>query len=78
MLEADERITNKVTAVINGNKLKIELLIEGVNESIEGLVTENDEELAISRLIYLILSELTEYKPSWGVLTGIRPIKFYH
>ena len=34
-----------------------------------------DEELQLAQLIYEILSEITGYSPSWGVLTGVRPSK---
>ena len=35
----------------------------------------NDEELILAQLLYEILSEITCYTPSWGVLTGVRPSK---
>lgn len=34
-----------------------------------------DEELLLAQLIYEILSGVTGYTPSWGVLTGVRPSK---
>lgn len=34
-----------------------------------------DKELYLSRILYTILSEITEIEPKWGVLTGIRPVK---
>lgn len=36
---------------------------------------DSDEELLLAQLIFDMLSEITDYKPSWGVLTGVRPSK---
>ncbi len=34
-------------------------------------------ELAVARCLYTCLSEITGYKSSWGILTGIRPAKLF-
>lgn len=35
----------------------------------------DDEELTLAQLIFEILTSVTKYTPSWGVLTGVRPSK---
>lgn len=42
--------------------------------SVEGL-SENEKELVLAQLLYDIFVSLTGIKPSWGVLTGVRPSK---
>lgn len=37
---------------------------------------EADAEMECARLLYRILHELTGVRPQWGVLTGIRPVKW--
>ena len=36
---------------------------------------EEEQELALCRLLYDLLQELTGYTPPWGLLTGIRPVR---
>lgn len=36
---------------------------------------EHECELAVCRQLYICLSRLTGIRPSWGVLTGVRPVK---
>lgn len=37
---------------------------------------DKDSEMECARLLYTILNELTGIRPAWGVLTGIRPVKW--
>ena len=37
---------------------------------------EADSEMECARLLYRILHELTGVRPQWGILTGIRPVKW--
>ncbi len=37
---------------------------------------ENDMEMEAARLLYTLLNELTGILPEWGILTGIRPVKW--
>ena len=42
---------------------------------------ENDaksQELSLATCLYECFTELTGYKPPWGLLTGVRPVKLYH
>lgn len=36
---------------------------------------EQEQELAIAQMLYDIFSEICDYKPSWGIVTGVRPAK---
>ncbi|MBQ5332303.1 MAG: coproporphyrinogen dehydrogenase HemZ [Oscillospiraceae bacterium] len=39
------------------------------------LCDESERELALCRMLYTVMSELTGISPEWGCLTGIRPVK---
>ncbi|WP_432650007.1 coproporphyrinogen dehydrogenase HemZ [Huintestinicola sp.] len=39
------------------------------------LCPESERELALCRMIYTVMSQLTGVSPEWGCLTGIRPVK---
>lgn len=59
-------------AVVNMNGLKMRKCFHFLNN------TENYKnvcELELCRLIYTILEKITGISPSWGMLTGIRPVK---
>ncbi len=36
------------------------------------------QELALATCLYECFTELTGYRPPWGLLTGVRPVKLYH
>ena len=36
---------------------------------------EKEQELAIAQMLYDIFSVICDYKPSWGIVTGVRPAK---
>ncbi len=38
---------------------------------------EKEAELRLSQAVFFAMCEITNYKPSWGMLTGIRPAKLY-
>lgn len=42
------------------------------------LNAKEDEALAMSVLLYDVLSELLDYRPPWGILYGVRPAKLMH
>ena len=43
----------------------------------EKTATEDEmlQELYIAQMLYDIFSEVCDYKPSWGIVTGVRPAK---
>ena len=64
----------------SGDKVSAELFAEGKSIKKE-LATEREEksqELALATCLYECFSEMTGYKPCWGILTGVRPVKLYH
>lgn len=65
-----------VTARLDGDKISVTCRIDGktVERSAQAAPDE-DKELAMGRLIFSALGELTGYTPPWGVLTGVRPSK---
>ncbi len=40
--------------------------------------TQKEIEYAHARLLFLLLCEATGRKPQWGMLTGVRPVRFVH
>ncbi len=40
--------------------------------------TPKAQELALATCLFECFCELTEHKPCWGILTGVRPVKLYH
>ena len=46
--------------------------------SFEGEFPSRACELALARLLFSLLEEITGDRPPWGVLTGVRPIKLLH
>lgn len=48
-----------------------------VSETVENDVDDydNDCEFRLGRLLYRSLCEVTDVKPKWGILTGVRPVK---
>ena len=36
------------------------------------------QELTLATCLFECFCEATEYKPCWGILTGVRPVKLYH
>lgn len=36
---------------------------------------ETEQELVLAQMLYNIFSDICDYKPSWGIVTGVRPAK---
>ena len=67
-----EIIDNKATSTLNfcGKVYKSSREIENINNN-----TEKDAELFLALAVYECFVNATDYKPDWGILTGIRPAK---
>ncbi len=80
---SDEDI--KVKAIINTLQDKIEYFVEFCEndksfvKTIYSDITSDNKVLEqnICKCIFLSFSEYTDYKPKWGMLTGIHPVKFF-
>ena len=63
----------------NNAEISAQLSFKGKTESRHGIfspLTEDNELVIESALmLYSMLSSVLEYKPSWGILTGVRPSK---
>ena len=58
------------------DKLFVSAGLCGKESSAEApLCDESERELALCRMLYTVMSELTGISPEWGCLTGIRPVK---
>lgn len=58
------------------DKLFVSARLCGKESSAEApLCEESERELALCRMLYRVMSELTGISPEWGCLTGIRPVK---
>ncbi len=62
-----------VTAV--GEELRVTVSIDGFNKTLCSPKGNQDDELEMATLLYKLLSEFTGITLSWGLLTGVRPIK---
>ncbi len=40
--------------------------------------TPKEQELALATCLFECFCSLTKYRPPWGILTGVRPVKLYH
>lgn len=66
---------------IKGNLAIAKVVIQNTSVSYrEDILNVNDEkeqELRLASALFSCLVEITEYKPEWGMLTGVRPAKLY-
>ncbi len=74
-IEQDEKL---IVCCDDGNNLSVKASIDG--KAAEKKMVLTDEKLgdAMSVLMYNALAEITDYKPQWGILTGVRPAKLMH
>lgn len=62
----------------------VEICLDGQKKQVScpvlGTIRKKQDELerVMGVLIYQLLSEATGRNPSWGILTGIRPVKLFH
>ncbi len=66
--------------VVEDNMARAELNLSGKNFSCEKVLESNDpkvQELMLALCLYDCFVRLTNYKPQWGILTGVRPAKLY-
>lgn len=63
-----------------GDTARAELFVEDKNVYRERKCEplEKSQELALATCLYECFCELSGYKPPWGILTGVRPVKLYH
>lgn len=80
----EERAAIAVRSVENGvTRLSAKVLLDGKTSSFSAELTETDEDYdkACERLLavqlYNCFTELTQYIPQWGILTGVRPAKLF-
>lgn len=68
---------NAVITCIKEGKITCEVRIGGktAEETCDASTEEKENELRLAQLLFRILTSLTKYTPSWGVLTGVRPSK---
>lgn len=70
---------------LNGEKIEIELCLEGKTYNREEIFSVSDKvfsesddsffERKMAVMLFYLLSEITSYTPPWGILTGVRPAK---
>lgn len=62
--------------VLTSDKISVRCLVSDKRSEAECIASSGENsELAMGRLLYKSLSEITGYTPPWGILTGIRPSK---
>ncbi len=64
----------------DGKTAEAELFAEGKSIKHQGACKNDkkEQELALATSLFRCFSELTDYSPDWGLLTGVRPVKLYH
>ena len=72
--EYDDRGDSLLVSV--SDKLTVSARLGEKKQSVEEpLCHVSERELALCRMIYTVMSQLTGVSPEWGCLTGIRPVK---
>ena len=75
--EGESDIT--AVTVCEGNLLKVSAKVCGKELKKEKQISENEDMAqAMSLLLFSVLSELTGFTPSWGILYGVRPARLMH
>lgn len=58
------------------DEVSVELLTDSFHDTLTAPLSD-DNELCMARLMYALLSRATGRSLSWGILTGVRPIKLF-
>lgn len=67
-----------ISAEILGGTYRVAIKREGKELCREsGAADPDDSEYSITSLMYLTCSDFCDYRPEWGMLTGIHPVKLY-
>lgn len=68
-----------IDTIKNGNTLTVTAKVYSKLQSKSVEISDNDDGAhEISLLIYHLLSEMTGFYPSWGILYGVRPARLMH
>ncbi|MBR0483429.1 MAG: radical SAM protein, partial [Oscillospiraceae bacterium] len=61
----------------NQNLLKTEIFLNGktYSDSVSAPAETSEREFRLCQMLYTGLQKLTGYRPPWGMLTGIRPVR---
>lgn len=80
-VSSTENIPDELTAPyilsVKGTTLFIKVLINDFERELECPAQTSDDELSMATLLYKLLEEFTGISLSWGLLTGVRPIKLF-
>lgn len=82
-LDNEEDINDEIsilTAIDNKDgcntiTINAKIVEKETTKSIESKCDDDDLELMMAKLLFEILTQMTDYRPKWGVLTGVRPSK---
>ena len=79
--EDPRTVVTRCEATGTGNRISVDVDIEGEKRFLEAYVEAPEEEmrdkceLKTAQLIFEALSDITGYTPPWGIQTGVRPSK---
>lgn len=77
--DVPNRILTELSPAPPKKILSVSVQLNGKKSEKTETVAENtpkdETELALCRLLYTVLLEMTGYRPPWGLLTGIRPVR---
>ena len=71
--------SREVITELKENRISVKVRLGGNERSAERELRENEDVAqAMSLLLYGVLSEITGFKPPWGILYGVRPARLMH
>ncbi|MCR5207232.1 MAG: coproporphyrinogen dehydrogenase HemZ, partial [Eubacterium sp.] len=78
-IKSDGEDNNEVVTKIENNTLTVEVKLgEAERASSCELKQGGDVAMAMSVLLFRLLSEMTGFRPPWGILYGVRPARLMH
>ncbi len=76
-----EYINTKIEETDSGRQAVVEVSVLGQKKTAKTEVDESENkatQTALCKVLYRLLADITGHRPPWGMLTGIRPVKFIH
>lgn len=78
VIKDSENFSEPYIKAFRNDKLYVEVKVgsffDGANASV---VDDTEDERMLCEMLYKILCNLTSVTPPWGMITGVRPVKFY-
>ncbi len=72
-----EELSSPYILTVYGDNMTVEVSVGDFTRKLSADTGAQDEELSMATLLYKLLCEFTGITLSWGLLTGVRPIKLF-